>query len=64
MPTQAARLLQSPAHLVDRLARADAEPARELVVIQRTAGTSKLIKNACGNGQADHGHMIPHHVLA
>jgi hypothetical protein len=63
IPAQAARPFQSPAHLVDHLARADAESARELVVIQRTAGTSKLIQNACGDGRAGHGQMIPHDVL-
>jgi hypothetical protein len=50
--------LQSPAHLVNRLPRAYAEPVRELVVIQRTAGTPQFLQDARGNGHAGHGKMI------
>jgi hypothetical protein len=53
-----ARSLQSPAHLVDRLPRANAEPAREFVVIQRAAGPPQLFPDARGDGQACHGQII------
>jgi len=53
-----ARSLQSPAHLVDCLPRANAEPVRELVVIQRAAGTPQFFQDARGDGQAGHGQVI------
>src|SRR5712691_3624788 len=58
IPTQAPRALKFPAHLVDRLAAAHAQPTRELVIVQRPTGTSKLLKDACSNGQFGHDRIV------
>src|SRR6266699_1654652 len=62
VPAQTARPLQSPAHLVDRLAWAHAQSVREFVVIQGTTSISKFLQNACCDSLACHGRMIPHRV--